>query len=863
MSLASYLLFPAEAALSAKVGGKARNLAKLHSLGVNIPAWFVVLPPESIDPQQKPSQAEWFHSIDRALDAIGYTKFCAVRSSAVAEDGAEHSFAGQFESFLYVEREKVPVRIAEVWQSAQSERLHAYQAEKGLAPSSLPAALVQIMIDPECAGVGFSADPVSGERRVTLVSAVPGVGSGIVSGECPADSWRVNREGQIIERHLVEKTHWHRPDPASPLGVRHESVPDNQRNVPVLSDAQVLEVAALVNQAGDFFGRPQDVEWAYAGGKLYLLQSRPVTALNTMGDPGDDLVIWDNSNIVESYAGVTTPLTFSFARRVYESVYIQFCEVLKVPRARLETNSHVFSNMLGLLRGRIYYNLINWYRVLAMLPGFNVNRGFMEQMMGVKEPMPDSIVQQVVREQSRGRAGDAFALLGALRGLLGRWWGLKRQIRDFNRVLEKTLNQSTVPLHRLTGTELIRYYRQLEQDLLRQWKAPILNDFFAMIFFGLLRKRLQKTHGPNAGAEAGRLVQGQSHMMSVEPARRLSALAKLAQNDAPLLKILNEAAAVPLLTLGQLERLLKPWHPAFLRELIAYVDQFGDRCLEELKLESKTHRDHPQHLLTAILAIAAQRSDAGADANTLADAPTEKVGGFHPVFQPWSSFVLNQARQGICNRENLRFARTRVFGLVRRLFLEVGARLTADQMLEKQEDIFYLTVEEILGLYEGTCPTKNVLALVNERRAEFQDYQAPPSPPDRCQTFGPPHRYAVFPEPPRLGPAAEVPEGDQRQGLGCCPGHIIGEVRVVLEPAHATFERGKILVARQTDPGWVLLFPPRHRPAGGARQPALPLRHCQPRASPALHRRAARPDRLAEGRGLGGDGWFDRSGAED
>ena len=106
-------------------------------------------------------------------------------------------------------------------------------------------------------------------------------------------------------------------------------------------------------------------------GRLYLLQSRPITSLAAVADPDGVLNIWDNSNIAESYNGVTTPLTFSFARRAYEEVYRQFCRILRVPEAKIiEHSANVFRHMLGLIRGRIYYNLLNWYRLLALLPGF-------------------------------------------------------------------------------------------------------------------------------------------------------------------------------------------------------------------------------------------------------------------------------------------------------------------------------------------------------------------------------------------------------------------------------------------------------------------------------------------------------------
>src|SRR5207248_1294599 len=108
-------------------------------------------------------------------------------------------------------------------------------------------------------------------------------------------------------------------------------VPADQARQPALADGQVLAVADLVRRTGRYFGRPQDIEWAIEGGRLYLLQSRPITSLTHTADPDGVLNLWDNSNIAESYNGVTTPLTFSFARRAYEEVYRQFCRILKVP----------------------------------------------------------------------------------------------------------------------------------------------------------------------------------------------------------------------------------------------------------------------------------------------------------------------------------------------------------------------------------------------------------------------------------------------------------------------------------------------------------------------------------------------------
>ena len=139
-----------------------------------------------------------------------------------------------------------------------------------------------------------------------------------------------------------------------------------------------------------------------------------------VADPDGARRIWDNSNIAESYGGITTPLTFSFARGVYAEVYRQFCVLLAVPRAVVDDQRSTFENMLGLVRGRVYYNLISWYRVLAMLPGFSVNRGFMEQMMGVREPMPDEVLAGERASHALGPLGRRCASGALARGTGGR-----------------------------------------------------------------------------------------------------------------------------------------------------------------------------------------------------------------------------------------------------------------------------------------------------------------------------------------------------------------------------------------------------------------------------------------------------------
>ncbi|RYD18359.1 MAG: phosphoenolpyruvate synthase, partial [Verrucomicrobiaceae bacterium] len=522
-----------------RLGGKGAALARLGDLGFEVPAWFAV-----------PTDMVWADGeLEAAVASLGTGPF-AVRSSGAMEDGTGHSFAGQFESHLEVSPQDVAGKIAEVRASSSSPSILTYCRERGLPVPSAPTVLVQRMIAPRCAGVAFSADPVSGSRNTAVVSAVAGTGEKLVSGEVDGEDWRIGSSNEIVET------------PATSL----------------LSQTDAILVAGLARDCESASGRPQDIEWAIdLGGKLWLLQSRPITTLGLTPDPDDTLRVWDNSNIAESYGGVTTPLTFSFARRIYESAYREFCKLMSVPHDRIERSDDVFPQMLGLIRGRVYYNLVSWYRVLALLPGFQLNRGFMEQMMGVREPMPDEIVKKIVAENTGTRSEDRRALVKTCIGLLRQLRGLPKQIADFQIRLDKALAAPSVPISQMTGEQLVAHYRDLERQLLKRWDAPLVNDFFAMIFYGLLRSLCVKWLGDSGGALQNELLLDGGDIISAEPPRRIIRMAAFAAPHPDLAKTLADPVIHSNKKLAALRQF-----PELSTAFESYLSDFGDRCLEEL-----------------------------------------------------------------------------------------------------------------------------------------------------------------------------------------------------------------------------------------------------------------------------------------
>jgi phosphohistidine swiveling domain-containing protein len=809
-----------------ELGGKAYALSRLDVASLPVPEWFAVTPAafeNSLSVEQREAltqgEAEGLREaiaelkpgadvtaeICAALEVLPGMQF-AVRSSATDEDGAEDSFAGQLASFLFVKREAVAARVADVWRSGFTERIIEYRRQRGLTPAivAAPAVLVQRMIDPASAGVAFSADPVCGRRSVAVVSAVFGTGTALVGGEADADVYEIGRDGNIERETIAHKTMRHSFAPDAEEGVAAEALAGEMRDRRVLSADQAAEVAKLARDAAAIFGLPQDIEWAISEGKTWLLQSRPITTLRSLPDPEGVLNIWDNSNIIESYSGVTTPLTFSFARHVYQGVYRQFCRILSVPSVKIAANESTFRNMLGLIQGRVYYNLLNWYRVLALLPGFTFNRRFMEQMMGVRESLPDEIAASLATSTRRQKVADFFSLVKMLCTLAVNLAGLERQIARFEARLNDTLRGPSPPLGEMRLDELTAYYAQLEEKLLQHWDAPLVNDFFAMIFHGALRKLTSAWLGDANGMLANDAIRGQEGMVSAEPAARVRELAGIAAHDAELVRRLCE---------GSNDEALRSVrnHPEFAARFDSYLAKFGDRCMEELKLESETLDENPAVLLRSVgqfarmLAGGNEAAPAKAiDAGRQAEEKTRTALARSPLKRLTMMWILRQARTRVRNRENLRLQRTRLFGRVRRIFRECGKRLHAGGVLESWQDVFYLQVEEIVAWVNGGAATVELGALTALRKAEFAKYRTLPAPPDRFETRG--AVYAAQQSQPAAHATVE-PCGEERRGIGCCPGVVRGTARVVLDPRGATLPAGCILVAEHTDPGWIILFP--------------------------------------------------------
>lgn len=734
-------------------------------------------------------------------------KILAVRSSALDEDSGAHSYAGMLESHLYIsEEDKFLEAIKKCWASAFGHRCLTYRRENNLKNENIQISLVvQEMIDPDKSGVMFTANPVTTSGDEMLINSVYGVGEGLVSGLLDADTFALNKEnGALNNKEIVKKEKKLIADHKN-QAPKEACVENYLMEVSSLNDSEIEQLYVHGMKIEDLYHFPQDIEWAIKDGNVYILQARPITTDVTSSK--GQLYMWDNSNIVESYGGITRPLTFGFAHYVYHQVYVQFCEVLMVPHKHIKEMDFFLKNMLGHFNGRVYYNLLNWYKLTSILPGYKYNRAFMETMMGTNEALQNEIADRVRPPSFQNTTGAKVRKI--LTGMKFFYFHLNAQsvVDNFLDYFYKTYDKyKQIDFEAMPADAIYLKYHDLEKEMLWRWHAPIINDFLCMVHFGIFKKLTEKwlsNLGPNFHND---LLAGNGNLESAMPTKELIRIAGIVEKNKELREFLFENDNDILI-----ELLRQSTFQNFYKTVTDYIDRYGFRCMSEMKLEQKDlYQDPSLFFIFLKNIINSGQTDLHefekrekAIRRNAEEMLSKNITGLKRLIYKWS---LKHARKAVMNRENTRFCRTRVYGIVRRMFYAIGSDYTKRNIIDNREDIFFITLSELKAGLEGTMPTRDLRALINIRKKEFNEYENSEDPKSRFHTRGPVYWHNnIFEEPApiELGDLKE----NQMRGIGCCPGVIRGVIKVINGPEDDLVLNGEIVVAKRTDPGWIPLYP--------------------------------------------------------
>ena len=808
------------------VGGKAANLFRLHSMGLPVPEFFCVrgdafkaftgqrrselerlvavlpattemdLPGLSLKIKDLLSELPFPNDLSVELQSRLYGRereFFSVRSSALQEDSGAHSFAGLFRTFLFVRPAEVPLNVTGCWLSAFEPGILGYCRRNGINPLDLEVGVVvQRMVRSRVSGVMFTADPAGALSEIVVVAGL-GIGEGIVADLVETDTYRCDRLTKSITSDIQRKQFRIDFNEDAGKGTCRVAVPDDIATKPALEPRVLEGLIAFGMRAEAGFGDYQDIEWAIDhDDKVFILQSRPITTI-----PAGDFTIFDNSNIVEGYPGISLPLTFSFLKNGYERNFSRMARALGVSRRTIEENRATFRNMVGYVDGRIYYNLTNWYALVNLNPA--LGRRFtpaFDDMIGVRKEVRSD-------EHSRAPLAGYAQLLLLSSSIVVRYFTLGFLMRRYRQQFAR-FQQSVKDLQAesLATHKLVRAIGRVSHTVFSMIYVPLINDMLLMLQVAITKKLMRRLGVSDPDDLLNGLMCGESGMESVLPVHSLVRLAELLEECG----VSRDTAPTALMQ--------RIWNePTFAKVRVAldeHIRLYGDRCPEELKLETDTFRENPvklvatalRHVGSAIRVADMEASEAAVRAKAEMELARQLRG--RPISGAVLRLCIAKTRTLLRNREGARLDRTRIIGIFRSLYRTLARKLAAEGTLASADDIYYLTEDELSEIVHGSSvfmDVTHVRTVVSQRKAMI-DACKERKPAERLTFRGTGVRNPVL----QTRRTAGAVDSSTLVGTPCCPGLVEAEAIVIDDPSTAPDVRGKIIVARMTDPGWVFLM---------------------------------------------------------
>lgn len=656
---------------------KAENLKIMQKYGINVPKFITVTKNEKID-----------------LSFSKCDKF-AVRSSFDVEDSEENSFAGQFETYLNLDKKDIKNKVNAVFESYKRSAIKEYHDIK----TSNGQVIIQEMVESELSGVLFTANPMGILNEFTIVIG-RGLGLNIVEDKINTTTYNYNVDDNMYD---FVKT----------------------GNSPVISDKMLNKLVKNGKQIEKIFGKKMDIEFAVKNETLYILQAREITTIKYK-----NIIVLDNSNIVESYPGVSLPLTQSFVKNVYYLIFKHLLLRLSKDKSLAEKMDFVLLNMVDTANGRLYYRIENWYSLLKLLP---LNKKIIEvwqSMLGVQNTEITAYNFKItLKNKLKINLNLCINFLNCNNKM--------QKIDTFFQKINKTNYESLKELetdknYRSSILSKIKLLENLKSEIISKWDITLINDLYTFIFTALSGKKNQSALSEIKNLE------------SLKPIIELNKLKKCDENKAEYKVLFN-----------------------------SYIEKYGDRCLEELKMETRTYRTNPEILKEYLKSYSAVEKE----------EPKNKHDGF----------FIKKAKQGIRNREISRMNRSRLFGIARAIYLSIGEDLFENNLIENQRDVFYLYENELLNF------DLNFKKIIAERKAEFEIYKKIPN-----------YSRLVFIDKIinknfNLNYSVSI-EKNIIKGTGTSEGIAEGEILIIDSPNLNIDTENKIIVTKMTDPGWIYLI---------------------------------------------------------
>jgi len=752
---------------------------------------------------------EFAAAVDAAYAAMDAPPV-AVRSSATDEDLPDLSFAGQQDTLLnIVGAASLQQAIVTCWSSLWTARAIGYRARNAIAQEQVAlAVVVQEMVQAEASGVLFTANPLTGRRTETVIDATLGLGEALVSGQVEPDHYVVDTQ----RRAILSKTLGAKAITVTGVaGGGTATTPADAAARQAIPDAVILDLVALGDKVAALYDFPQDIEWAWAEGQLYLLQSRPITSLFPLpaGMAPAPLQVMMAFSAVQGIFEPLTPLgqdtmktvltgggrlfgfstdirrqtTFSVAA---ERLYINFTPVL-----RNEIGRKVLPKIAGAIDpgvAQAFTELVDDPRLLSQRTGIGLDG--LRTILGFALPMAGRVQrawQQPAAERARVTAlmDDIVASTERRVAASGDLWG------DYARRLQVLLDA-----------------RDLFPDVVIPNGVAVV--MAGMIpFFGVLQRfageAARVTGDPAVALLPLEIARGLPHNVTTEMDLALWQTAQSLRHEPESARIFATTSAATLADLYLARRL-----PLFAQGVIAaFMAKYGMRGLGEIDLGRPRWREQPEHIMQVLqsylrIADPAQAPDAvfargklaaAAAADRLEAAVRRTPGGAFKARLVRAAIVRYRALAGL--REAPKFFAVRMMGLIRQGLLESGAALVDAGLLDAPDDLFFLYIDELQEIARRrTVPPAYRTEVAERHRLREREMRRKQLP------------RVLLSDGTCYYDGVRAADGDAGAIVGdpVSPGVVEGTVRVVFNPNGTQLAPGEILVCPGTDPAWTPLF---------------------------------------------------------
>jgi phosphoenolpyruvate synthase/pyruvate phosphate dikinase len=708
-------------------------------------------------------------AITGGLAQFGEQAPCAVRSSATAEDLPGASFAGQQDTYLnVVGPDAVLQHVSRCWASLFTERAVTYRLRNGFGHRQVGmAVVVQRMVFPAAAGLLFTADPVTGHRKIASVEASFGLGEALVSGLVNPDVYQV-ADGEVVAKVIAVKQRAVYASPAG--GTREQAIDQHRQQQPALTDAQVVRLAALGRRIEAHFGRPQDIEWCLADEDFQIVQSRPITTLFPIPGSGDrENHVYVSVGHQQMMTDPMKPLGLSFWQMTTTApmaeaggrLFVDVTQRLAAPASR--------AGILEAL-GRSDPLIGDALRTILDRDGFI-------------QPLPDESPPAAPR-------GGAPAPIGTDPAI----------VTELIRRSEASVAAAARGIRGKSGAALLDFIQADMQELRRVLFDPRSHQVFmsAMEAAWWLNDRLEAWLGEKNAADP--LTQSVPHNITSQMGLALLDVADVIRPHPEVVAFLQHVRNE-----GFLDELAKLPGGQEARDAIeGWLSRYGMRCVGEIDITRPRWSERPDTLVPVILGNVRNfgpgagprrfeqgRLAAEAKERELLERVRALPDGERKAGE--AKRMIDRVRTFIGYREYPKYGMVSRYFVYKQALLNEAGRLVRAGVLRERDDIYYLRFPE---LYDAVRTSHVDDQLIGRRKEAFRSYQA--LTPPRVITSDGEVLTGTY---GRDG----VPAG-ALAGLPVSAGTAEGRARVILDLAQADLEPGDILVTAHTDPSWTPLF---------------------------------------------------------